>query len=158
MTAEPDPEPQPPPTRGPRTVRSNRVRDGRSTRRGLVYGPGALLAAARDDRLMWALHRAALVRGLVPVVPAPAVAEAVRAAGSRDALAGVLDGIEIEEVGGEAAVRLGELSARAGADNLVTVATVETAARRNLAAVAERSPRMAEIAASLDHDLVLHAP
>ena len=48
----------------------------RSPRSGLVYGTAALSAASKDDRLLWALHRAALVRGLVPVVPAMAVAEA----------------------------------------------------------------------------------
>ena len=52
----------------------------RSPRSGLVYGTAALGAAAKNDRLLWALHRAALVRGLVPVVPALAVAEAMRTA------------------------------------------------------------------------------
>ena len=39
-----------------------------------MYGVGALHAAARGDRMMWALHRAALSNGIVPVIPAVAVA------------------------------------------------------------------------------------
>jgi hypothetical protein len=47
-------------------------------REGLVYGLGALHAAARGDRMMWALHRAALANGIVPLVPAVTVAEGYR--------------------------------------------------------------------------------
>jgi hypothetical protein len=43
---------------------------------GLTYDIGALIAAERNDRTMWALHRAALVRGLLPVVPSGVLAEA----------------------------------------------------------------------------------
>ncbi len=41
---------------------------------GLVYAPGALLAAARGDAALWHLHRAALLRGQTPLVPAPVLA------------------------------------------------------------------------------------
>jgi hypothetical protein len=126
-------------------------------RSGLVYGVGALVAAARDDRLLWALHKASLVRGLIPVAPVNAVAAAVRTADGSDRLANVLAGIEIEPLGNDRAIELGILAAKAGADDMVTVATVEVAARRNLAAVSERSSRLGEIAAALDHDLILHS-
>ncbi len=131
-------------------------RRGRATRTGLVYGAGALVAASRGDRAFWALHQAALVRGLVPVVPAGAVSEAARTAGDAAALADVLAGTEVEPLDADRAMALGTLASGTGADNLVTVAVVESAARRNLAAVSERSPRLAEIASALDHDLVLH--
>ena len=36
---------------------------------GLTSDTGALVAAERDDRIMWSLHRAALRRGLPPTVP-----------------------------------------------------------------------------------------
>jgi hypothetical protein len=137
--------------------RSGRGRTARSTRTGLVYGPAALVAAARDDRLFWALHQAALLRGLVPVVPSLVVSEAARATGDPAALADVLAGTEVESLDAERASVLGALAAASGSDNLVTVATVETAARRRLAAVSERTSRLGEIAAALDHDLILHA-
>ena len=149
--------PGPPAAERPsKSLRLQKGRSGRATRTGLVYGPGALAAAARGDRLFWALHQAALVRGLVPVVPAGVVSEAVRAAGGAVLLEDVLAGTEVEPLDVDRASALGSLAAGAGADNLVTVAVVETAARRNLAAVAERSSKLAEVAAALDHDLVLH--
>jgi len=36
---------------------------------GLTYDTGALIAAERDDRILWSLHRAALSRGIAPTVP-----------------------------------------------------------------------------------------
>lgn len=168
VTGAVPPAPGPPPTgasappataprRTAKSSRSGRGRAARSTRTGLVYGPAALVAAARDDRLFWALHQAALVRGLVPVVPSLVVSEAARVTGDPAVLADVLAGTEVEPLDGERAAVLGALAATSGSDNLVTVATVETAARRRLAAVSERSSRLGEIAATLDHDLILHA-
>lgn len=129
----------------------------RSPRSGLVYGTAALSAASRDDRLLWSLHRAALVRGLVPVVPAMAVAEAMRSVEGRDALTQLLIGTEVESLDADRAEQLGALGASAGADDLTTVAVVESASRLNHAAVTERSPRLAHIATTLDHQLILHA-
>lgn len=37
---------------------------------GLTYDTGALVAAERDDRMLWSLHRAASRRGSPPTVPA----------------------------------------------------------------------------------------
>jgi hypothetical protein len=129
----------------------------RSPRSGLVYGTAALSAASKDDRLLWALHRAALVRGLVPVVPAMAVAEAMRTVDERDTLADLLVGTQVESLDVDRAERLGVLAASAGTDNLATVAVVESASRLNHAAVTERSPRLANLATKLDHQLILHA-
>jgi hypothetical protein len=137
--------------------RTEKVGRERAIRAGLTYGPGALTAASRDDRLVWALHQAALERGLIPVVPAGVVAEAVRHVGYAEPLTEFLSGVETETLDGGRAVSLGVLATAAGTDNLVTAAVVETASRRNLAVVAERSSRMAELATALEHHLILHA-
>lgn len=86
-----------------------------------------------------------------------AVAEAMRSVEDRDALTKLLIGTEVESLDADRAERLGELGGSAGADNLATVAVVESASRLNHAAVTERSPRLAHIATTLDHQLILHA-
>ena len=47
---------------------------------GLTYDTGALIAAERGDRRMWALHRRTLERGRPPTVPAVVLVEAWRGA------------------------------------------------------------------------------
>ena len=44
----------------------------------LVYDTGALIAAERGERRMWALHAEALHRGVLPSVPAGVLAQAWR--------------------------------------------------------------------------------
>jgi hypothetical protein len=86
-----------------------------------------------------------------------AVAEAMRSVEGRDALTQLLIGTEVESLDADRAEQLGALGASAGADDLATVAVVESASRLNHAAVTERSPRLAHIATTLDHQLILHA-
>ncbi|HEY1831055.1 MAG TPA: hypothetical protein VGG38_12520 [Acidimicrobiales bacterium] len=128
-----------------------------SRREGLAYGVGALHAAARGDRMVWALHRAALSNGIVPVVPAVAVAEGYRTEARGDRLAEFLDGTEVEPFAGEAARRTGELAARCDTDELAVVAVIELAERRNCAVVAQRQAVLRNAAALLGHELVLYA-
>ncbi|MGO8863531.1 MAG: twitching motility protein PilT [Acidimicrobiales bacterium] len=126
-------------------------------RDGLVYGVGALHAAARGDRMMWALHRAALSNGIVPYIPAVAVAEGYRTEARGDRLAELLDGTQIEPFDGEAARRSGELAARCDTVELASVAVIELADRRNCAVVAQRQAVLRNAAALLGHELVLYA-
>ena len=126
-------------------------------REGLVYGVGALRAAARGDRIVWAVHRAALANGIVPVVPAAAVAEAYRTEARGDRLEGLLAGTVVEELVDERARRAGELAARADTADLVAVVTAEVAARLNCAVVASRQNSLRAASGLLGHDLVLYA-
>lgn len=124
---------------------------------GLVYGVGALRAAARGDRMVWAVHRAALANGIVPVVPAAAIAEAFRTEARGDRLEDLLAGTSVEPMGDEGARRAGELAARADTSDLVAVATAEAAARLNCAVVASRQNALRNATGLLGHDLVLYA-
>jgi hypothetical protein len=45
---------------------------------GVTYGTGALVAAERNNRRMWALHAGYLTEEVIPAVPAPVLAEAWR--------------------------------------------------------------------------------
>jgi hypothetical protein len=126
-------------------------------RDGLVYGVGALHAAARGDRMIWALHRAALSNGIVPVIPAVAVAEGYRTELRADRIDQFLAGTQIEPFNGESARRTGDLAARCDTTDMAALAVVELADRGNLAVVAQRQTVLREAANQLGHDLVLHA-
>ncbi len=125
---------------------------------GLAYGAAAIVGLARGDRRLWALHRAALVRGLIPATTAEAVADAARTLRDGEPLGEVLAGVEVEALDLERAVVVGTVAAAVGTDDLAGAALVELAARRNVAAVSDRSHRLAEVASQLGHDLVLHVP
>lgn len=122
-----------------------------------MYGVGALHAAARGDRMMWALHRAALSNGIVPIIPSVAVAEGFRTEARGDRIGELLDGTEIELFTGDAARRTGELAARCDTSELSIVAVIEVADRRNCAVVSQRQAVLRHAASLLGHELVLYA-
>lgn len=128
-----------------------------SRRDGVVYGVGALRAAARGERMMWALHRAALSYGVVPVVTVGAVAETYRTEPRGDRLDALLSGAEVEALDREAAQRTGELAGRSGTADLIAVSTAEVAARRNAAVVNHRQAALRTATGLLGHDLVQYA-
>ncbi|MEQ1700050.1 MAG: PIN domain-containing protein [Ilumatobacteraceae bacterium] len=81
-----------------------------TTLSGLVYDTGALIAAERNDRRMWAMHARGLARGILPIVPAGCVVEAWR--GDRQvSLSRLLDGCEVEPLDDDTARRAGALLA-----------------------------------------------
>lgn len=125
-------------------------------RQGVIYGVGALRAAARGDRTMWAVHRAALAHGIVPRVPAAVVAEAYRLEARSDRLGDLLAGADIEPMADDRARRLGELAARADTTDVAAVALAEAADRCNCAIIGSRNAGVRSVAAVLGHDLVQH--
>ncbi|MGI8537914.1 MAG: hypothetical protein ACR2K2_15870 [Mycobacteriales bacterium] len=62
---------------------------------GLTYDTGALVAAGRNERRMWALHKRTLERGAVPTVPAPVLVEGWRGEAS---MARLLQGCHVDEL------------------------------------------------------------
>jgi hypothetical protein len=122
----------------------------------VIYGVGALRAAARGDRTMWAVHRAALTHGIVPRVPAPVVAEAFRVEARSDRLADLLSGTDVEELSDDRARRLGELAARADTADVAAVSIAEAADRNNSAVIGSRRAGVRSVAALLGHDVVQH--
>jgi len=93
---------------------------------GLTYDTGALVAAERNDRLVWSLHRAALARGLPPTVPAGVLAEGWRG-GPQATLSRFLKGCQVEDLSEANARAVGTLAARAQHDDIVDMSVVEGA-------------------------------
>src|SRR5438309_11544367 len=101
----------------------------------VTYETGALVAAERSDRRVWALHAGFLAEEVVPVVPAPVLAEAWRG-GSRQAnLSRLLAMCEVEPFTERHARDVGVLAGKAGHEDIVHVAVVEGAVRRRDAIV-----------------------
>ena len=98
---------------------------------GVTYDTGALIAGDRNDRRIWALHVGFIAEEVVPTVPAPVVAEAWRGGSRQASLARMLAGCDIVEMTADQARRVGELAGRADHDDVMDVAVVEGAARRD---------------------------
>jgi hypothetical protein len=98
---------------------------------GVTYDTGVLIAGERNDRRMWALHMGFIAEEVVPVVPAPVLAEAWRGGPRQASLARMLAGCDIEPMTADQARHVGELAGRADHDDVVDVAVVEGAVRRD---------------------------
>jgi hypothetical protein len=99
---------------------------------GITYDTGALVAAERNDRAIWALHRRALERGLRPTVPAGVLSQAWRG-GPQAELSRLLKGCRIEILDELRARTAGAACADAGtADPTDATVVVGAIARRDL--------------------------
>ena len=78
---------------------------------GVTYDTGALIAADRAERRIWARHRALLTLREVPTVPAPVVAQSWRGGGRQALLARLLAGCDIEALDDGQARAVGSLAA-----------------------------------------------
>lgn len=84
----------------------------------VIYDAGLLIAAERNDRAVWADHRARLELGLVPESTAPVVAQVSR--GPRQvSLRRLLRGCQIQPLEAAVAHRVGALLRTAGTDDVV---------------------------------------
>ena len=114
------------------------------------------MAAERDDRIMWSLHRAALRRGLPPTVPAAVLAESWRG-GPQAKLSRLLKGCDVEDLTKTQARAVGALAARARHDDIVDVSVVEGALRRNHAVVTSNASHIRKVAAAAGANLTIHS-
>ena len=116
---------------------------------GVTYDTGALIAADRNDRAMWALHAGFLAEEITPTVPAPVVAEAWRG-GSRQAnLARLLALCVIEVMEEDQAKAVGVLAGKAAHDDIVDVTVAEGAIRRRDAIITSNPTHMRRITDSV---------
>jgi hypothetical protein len=102
---------------------------------GVTYDTGALIAAERNNRRMWALHAGLLAEEVVPLVPAPVLAEAWRGDPRQASLVRLLSMCEVEWMTEDQARKVGVLVGYSDHHDVVDVTVVEGAARRGDAVV-----------------------
>ena len=88
-----------------------------------VYDAGALVAADRNERTMWADHRVRLESGIVPLAPAPVVAQVSRS-GRQAQLRRFLRGCDVVAFDEADAHSAGRLLGRSGTSDVVDAAVV----------------------------------
>jgi hypothetical protein len=125
---------------------------------GVTYDSGALIAADRGERRMWARHRALLTCREVPTVPAPVVAQSWRGSARQVQLARLLTGCDVEALDDGHARAVGALAARAASTDIVDAAVVEGALRRGDLVVSSDDGDLQAIAAAAGTTLKIDHP
>ena len=102
----------------------------------VVYDNCVLIAADRGERLVWAEHRVLLEAGLVPLVPAPVVAQASRT--SRQAqMRRLLRGCEVVAFDEAAAHRAGALLGKSRTSDVVDASVAVVAIAHDASIVSD---------------------
>jgi hypothetical protein len=125
---------------------------------GVTYDRGALIAADKGERRMWARHRALLVRREVPTVPAPVVVQSWRGTSRQAQLARLLTGCFVESLDDDRARSAGALAALAAVTDVVDACVVEGALRRGDLVVSSDHDDLLRIAAAADRRLEIDQP
>ena len=97
--------------------------------RAVVYDAGVLIAADRSQRRVWAEHRVRLEAGLIPLVPAPVVAQASRSP-KQAQMRRLLRGCEIVVFGATAAHSAGALLGKTRTRDIVDASVAELSIRK----------------------------
>jgi hypothetical protein len=125
---------------------------------GVTYDTGALIAADRGERRMWARHRSLLALREVPTVPAPVVAQSWRGEGRQALLARLLAGCDIEALDDGQARSVGTLVTRGATADVVNACVVEGALRRHDLVVSSDEDDLQAIAAAVSRRLEVDRP
>ena len=122
---------------------------------GIVYDTGALLAAERRHRGLWALHEQSLSGGVRPIVPVVVLAQAWRGTPHAN-LSRLLRGCQVTPDTEDLGKAAGALCGRAGTSDVVDGLVVITALRRDALVVTSDPDDLQHLASSLHSKLALH--
>lgn len=95
----------------------------------VVYDAAVLVAADRSERRAWAEHKARLEFGVVPLVPAPVVAQVSRSP-QQAQLRRFLAGCDVVPLGEDEAHEAGRLLGKVGTADVVDAVVVTIAIRK----------------------------
>jgi hypothetical protein len=124
---------------------------------GVTYDTGALIAAERNDRSLWALHAGFLAEEVTPTVPAPVLAEGWRGGPRQANLARLLAMCVVEEMTEAQARAVGVLAGQSRHDDIVDVTVVEGAVRRGDGVVTSNRSHIELVAQAAGADLPIEA-
>jgi hypothetical protein len=124
---------------------------------GVTYDAGALVAAERNDRRMWALHAGFLAEEVTPVVPSAVLAQAWRGAPRQASLVRFLLMCETEALTDDLARRVGVLAAASRSADIADLSVVEGALRRQDAVCTSDAGDLRRIAEAAGTRLVIES-
>ena len=122
----------------------------------VLYDTGALLAAERRHRGLWALHEQSLAGGIRPIVPVVVLAQAWRGTPHAN-LSRLLRGCQVTPDTEELGKAAGAICGRAGTSDVIDGLVVVTALRLDALVVTSDPPDLQHLAASLHSKLALYA-
>lgn len=117
----------------------------------VVYDAAVLVAADRNDRRQWADHKARLELGLVPLVPAPVVAQVSRSS-TQASLRRLLAGCMVVALDERDAHDAGRLLGKAKQTDVVDAAVVTVALRNDAPIVTGDADDIARLAHAAGQD------
>ncbi|MGQ0774751.1 MAG: PIN domain-containing protein [Pseudonocardiales bacterium] len=122
---------------------------------GLVYDTGALLAAERRHRNLWALHEQSIAGGIRPIVPVMVLAQAWRGTPHAN-LSRLLRGCRVVPDTEELGKAAGAICGRAGSSDVIDALVVVTALRLDALVVTSDPDDLQHLASSLHSKLALY--
>jgi hypothetical protein len=122
---------------------------------GLTYDTGALMAAERNNRAMWALHRAAVDRSISITVPAGVLGEAWRG-GPQAQLSRLLAACDVEALTEPRARAIGALARLSQLHDTVGLAVAEGAMRRDDAVVTSNRSHIERAVGAMHRTIEIH--
>lgn len=120
----------------------------------ILYDAAVLVAADRNERRAWAEHKVRLELGLLPLVPAPVVAQVSRSRRQAQ-LRRFLTGCVIVPLGESEAHDAGRLIGLAGTSDVVDAAVVTMAIRRRAAILTSDEGDMKRLVSAAGADVAV---
>jgi predicted nucleic acid-binding protein len=122
---------------------------------GVTYDTGALIAAERDSRSVWRLHRRMIERGMQPTLPTVVLGQAWRG-GPQARLSRLVNGCRIEPFTESQARAAGAALAASNGRDLVDAAVVVTALARGDLIVTSDPDDLQRIATALGRSVEVY--